>query len=65
MFLKCTFNAFLMFIYLILRVRESRGGAEREGDGGYEAASTVTAESPMRGSNSQTTRSCPELKSEA
>ena len=37
------------------RERESRGGgAEREGDRGSEVSSVLTAESPIRGSNSRT-----------
>ena len=45
----------------------SRGGAETEGDTESEAGSRLWAVStdPMRGSNSQTVRSWPELKSDA
>ena len=38
---------------------------EREEDRGPEADSVLTAEIPMRGLNSRTVRSCPELKSDA
>ena len=47
------------------RERMSRGGAEREGDRGSEAGSALSPQSPTRGSNSQTTRSWPEPKSDA
>ena len=53
-------NAFYLFSFnvcLFLKERESRGGAEREGDRGSEGGSVLTAGSPMRGSNSRTTRS--------
>ena len=52
---------FLMFINLLLRQRESKGGAEREGETESQAGSTPSAQSPMRGSISQTVRSRPEL----
>ena len=47
--------------------RDSRGGAEREGDTDSEAApgSELSAQSPMRGLNPRTVRSCPEPKSDA
>ena len=38
---------------------------EREGDRGSEVDSALTAESLMQGSNSQTVKSWPELKSDA
>ena len=41
------------------------GGAEREEDRESEAGSALSAQSPMRGLNSQTTGSWPELKSDA
>ena len=34
-------------LFIFERERESRGGAEREGDGGSEAGSVLTAQSPM------------------
>ena len=43
----------------------SMGGAERGGDTGSKAGSRLCAQSLMRGSNSQTTRSWPEPKSDA
>ena len=61
-------KTFLMFNFE--REREtmgthaSRGGAEREGDR-IQRGSVLTAESLMRGSNSQTVRRLPEPKSDA
>ena len=64
--LKMVFVFFLQKIFkcLFLREREREkqsmsrgGGAEQEGDTGSEAGSRLTAQSPTRGSNSQTTRS--------
>ena len=60
---------FLLYTYKCLfifeRVSKSQEGAEREGDRGSEVDSVLSAESPMRGSNSHTLRSWPELKSVA
>ena len=53
-----------MFLFIFERESMSRGGAERGGDRGSEAGCVLTAVSPMRGSNSQTTRSLPEPKSD-
>ena len=47
------------------RENVSRGGAERERDRGSEAGSTLTAESPTRDLNPQTTRPQPRPKSDA
>ena len=38
-------------IFIFERARVSRGGAEREGDRGFEAGSVLTARSPMWGLN--------------
>ena len=46
------FFSFLMFYYLFLR----GWGTEREGDRGSEGGFVLTAESPKRGSNSQTVK---------
>ena len=43
----------------------SGGGSGREGDRGSEVGSALTAGSPKWGSNSQTTRSRPEPRSDA
>ena len=63
-----TLSLFLIFfnVYLFLKQRESmnRGGAEREGDRGSEMGPVLTAESLMRGLNSQTMRPWPEPKSD-
>ena len=50
-----------------LRKREStgEGGARREGERESQAGSALSAQSPMRGLNSQTVRSWPEQKSDA
>ena len=55
----CVLHIFLKFIYLFLRERDrvSRGGAERKGESGSQADSTLSAQSLVRGSNSQTMRS--------
>ena len=59
--------SFLKSVYLWDSEREyvwDRVGAEREGDRGSEAYALI-AESPTWTSNSQTTRSWPEPKSDA
>ena len=43
---------FFFYVYLFLRERASEGGAEREGDRGSQAGSTLSAQGPTRGSNS-------------
>ena len=54
-----------MFIYVFQRERERENklGAEREGDRESQAGSMPSVQSPMQGSNPQTMRSWPELKS--
>ena len=47
------------------KVRTSQGGAERGGDRESEAGAALTAQIPMWGSHSRTTRSRPALKSDA
>ena len=50
----------IVFILMVMSERESetgQGGAEKEGNRGSEVGSVLTAESLMRGLNSQTTRS--------
>ena len=42
-------SSFLKFTYLCLRKRESRGGAEREGERGSQAGSLLPAQSPTQG----------------
>ena len=69
-FLSFFFFFFNFNVYLFLRERESTsgGGSEREGDTESEeqtAGPEPSAQSPMRGSNSQTVRSWPELKPDA
>ena len=54
-----------MFIFERQRQSMSRGGTEREGDKESEAGCELSAQSLMRGSNPQTVRSGPELKSDA
>ena len=49
-------------VFLRKRAREQAGEGQREGDRRSEAASVLTAASPIWGSNSRTMRSCPELK---
>ena len=54
---KSEFFVALKFIYLERdRTCTSRRGVEREGDGESQAGSTLSAQSPMQGSNSQTMR---------
>ena len=60
----CTY--FLVFIYFWERTRKrlcELGRAEGKGDRGSEAGSALSGRSPMRGLNSWTLRSWPELKS--
>ena len=60
------FEKFLKFIYFEReRERENKGGAEREGKRESQSDSFLSAQSPMRGSNPQTMRSCPEPKPRA
>ena len=54
-----------LFIFGRERMRMSGAGAEKEGGQGSEAGSVLTAESPMRGSNSRTMRLWPKPKSDA
>ena len=58
---------FLLHLFIFERQSTSRGGVEREGDTDPKQApgSQLSAQSPMRGSNSQTARSWPEPKSDA
>ena len=51
------FLFFNFFKCLFLRESMNRGGAEREGDRGSQAGSTLTAESLMQGSNALIVRS--------
>ena len=56
-FLKFTF----FNVYLFLRESTSRGRQEREGDRSSKVSSLLSPESLMKGLNSQTMRSSPEL----
>ena len=53
-----------MFIYIWERERVQAEQGQREGDKGSNVGSALTAARLMRGSNSQTKRSWPELKSD-
>ena len=55
---------FLMFLHFWETENTSRGGAERGGHRESKAGSALRAVSPMRGWNSHTLRSWPELKSD-
>ena len=57
--LKYSINYFIYFfnVYLFLRESVSRGGAEIREYKGYKEGSVLTVKSPIRNSNSRTTRS--------
>ena len=59
------FYYFLMLILERERERAQVGEGQREGDRGSRVVSALTTESLMQGSNSPTSRSWPELKSDA
>ena len=58
-------NTSFFKVYLSLTDRESKGGAEREGDRESQAGSTLSGWSPIWGSNPPTMRSWPEPKLDA
>ena len=65
-FVKLSWNIKVILYFLIFFLEKksvSGWGAEREGEREYEAVSVLSVQSRTRGSNSQTVRSWPELKS--